>query len=64
MQKQHVTSDSHLQTGHQWSDQSHLFFFLGTVSLQLQGWCTPISLRPVLGVVAVHVMATVWSSCN
>ena len=53
MQKQHVASDSRLQTGHQWSDQSHLFlffFFLGTVSLQLQGRLAPISLRPVLGV--------------
>ena len=38
MQKQYVSSDSHLQTGHQWSDQSS--FFLGTLSLQFQGQCS------------------------
>ena len=34
-----------------------------TVSLQFLGWFVPISLRPVLGIVAAYVMATVWSSC-
>ena len=37
---------------------------LDTVNLQFQGWFVPISLRPVLGIVAAHVMATVWSSCS
>ena len=34
---------------------------LSTVSLQLQGPFVLISLRPVLGVVAAYVMATVCS---
>ena len=32
------------------------------VNLQFQGWFVPISLRPVLRIMAAHV--TVWSSCN
>ena len=37
---------------------------LGTVNLQF--WCPfiPISLQPVLGCVAAHVLGTVWSSCS
>ena len=35
---------------------------LGTVNLQFQGPFVPISLSPVLGIVAVYVMGTVWSS--
>ena len=37
---------------------------LGAVNLQLQGLFVPISLRPVLGIVAAHVLGTVWSSCS
>ena len=45
-----------------WFDQRHLV--LSTVDLQFQGWFFPISLRPVLGVVAAFVMATVRLSCS
>ena len=34
----------------------------GAVSLQFHGWFVPISLRPVLRVIAAYVMSTVWSS--
>ena len=34
-----------------------------TVNLQFHGQFVPVSLRPVLRIVAAHVMATVWSSC-
>ena len=37
---------------------------LGTVNLQFQGPFFPLSLRPGLGIVAAHIMVTVWSSCN
>ena len=37
---------------------------LGAVNLQLQGLFVPISLRPVLGIVAAHILGTVWSSCS
>ena len=37
---------------------------LDTVNLQFQVWFVSISLGPVLGVVAAHVMGTVWSSCS
>ena len=37
---------------------------LGTINLQFQGWFVPISLRPILGIVAAYVIATVWSSCG
>ena len=37
---------------------------LGTVHLQFQGRFVPISLRPVLRIVAAYVTATVWSSCS
>ena len=37
---------------------------LGTVNLQFQGRFVPISLRPVLRIVAAYVMAIVWSSCS
>ena len=33
-------------------------------NLQLQGPFVPISLRPVLGIVAASVVGTVWSSCS
>ena len=41
---------------------SIILVVLGTFNLQFQGWFVPISLRPVLGIMAAHV--TVWSSCN
>ena len=34
------------------------------MNLQFQGWFVSISLRPVLGIRAVNVMAAVWSSCS
>ena len=37
---------------------------LSTVSLQLQGQFVPISLRPVIRIMAAYVMTAVWSSCN
>ena len=37
---------------------------LSTVNLQFQGQFVPISLRPVLRIVAAYVMATAWSSCS
>ena len=36
----------------------------GAADLQFQGWFVPVSLRPVLGIVPVYVMATVRSSCS
>ena len=41
-----------------------IWIVLSTVSLQLQGRFVPISLRPILGIVAAYVMATVWSPCS
>ena len=41
---------------------SVILIVLSAVSLQFQGRFVPISLRPVLGIVAASVMATVWSS--
>ena len=35
---------------------------LNTVSLPFQGWLVLVSLRPIVRIVAVYVMATVWSS--
>ena len=43
---------------------SVILIVLGTVNLQFQGGFVSISLRPILGIVAAHVMATVWSSCS
>ena len=37
---------------------------LGAVDLQFQGRFVPVSLRPVLRIVAVYVTATAWSSCS
>ena len=55
-----VSSDSHLQIGHRWSDQCHFdCFSLGTVNLQCQGPFVPISLWPVLRIVTTHVLGTV-----
>ena len=36
---------------------------LSTVNLQFHGQFVPVSLRPILRIVAAHVTATVWSSC-
>ena len=43
---------------------SILLIVLSTVNLQFKGQFVPISLRPVLGIVAAYVMATVCSSCS
>ena len=43
---------------------SVILTLLRTVSLQFQGQCVPLSLRSVLGIIAVYVIVTVWSSCN
>ena len=43
---------------------SVILIVLSTVNLQFQGRFVPLSLRPVLGIVAACVMATVWSSCS
>ena len=37
---------------------------LGTVNIQFQGLFVPISLRPVVKLVAAYGMSTVWSSCS
>ena len=41
---------------------SDVLIVLGTVNLQFQGPFVPISLWPVLGIVAGIVLGTVWSS--
>ena len=41
---------------------SLILVVLGTGNLQFQDPLVPISLRPVLGIVAVHVLDTIWSS--
>ena len=48
-----VSSDSHLETGHWWSDLCHLD---GFSILQFQGLFVSISLRPILRIVAACVM--------
>ena len=37
---------------------------LSIVNLQFQGQFVPISMRPILRIVAASVMATVWTSCS
>ena len=54
-----VNSDSHLETGHWWSDLHHLD---GFITIQFQGRFASIFLRPILRIVAAYVMAIVWSS--
>ena len=62
MQEQHtVSTHSHLELGHRWSNQHHLV--LGTVNLQFHGWFVSIALKPTLGIVAAHVLVTIWLSC-
>ena len=41
-----------------------ILIVLSTFNLQFQGWFVPIYLRPILGIVAAYMMATVWSSCS
>jgi len=41
-----------------------ILIVLSTVTLQSHGQFVPISLRPILGIVAAYVMATVWLSCS
>ena len=43
---------------------SVILIVLSTINLQLQGQFVPISLSPVLRIVAAYVMATAWSSCS
>ena len=43
---------------------SVILIVLSIVNLQFHGQFVPVSLRPVLRIVAAHVMATVWESCN
>ena len=43
---------------------SIIWIVLDTVSVQFQGPFVPISLRPVLRIVAAYVRTTVWSSCS
>ena len=58
-----VSSDSHLQTGPQWSDQHHLDCFKYSYSSVPESVCFHFS-RSVLGIVAAYVMGTIWSSCS
>ena len=39
-----------------------ILIVLSTVNLQFQGWFVPISLRPLLRIVAPYIMATICSS--
>ena len=39
-------------------------YILSTDNLQSHGRFVPVSLRPVLRILAAYVMATVWSSCS
>ena len=55
MQQQH-SSDGHLEISRWWSDR-HQLACLSTVNLQFPGRFVPISLRPILRIVAAHVMA-------
>ena len=55
------SSDSHLEVGH-CGLTSIVLIILSTINLQFQDWFVPISLRPILRIVAVYVTATVWPS--
>ena len=54
--------DSTDETAHRLFDQRHLDSSI--VNLQFQGPLVPISLRPVLRIVAAYVVGTVWSLCS
>ena len=43
---------------------SVILIVLSTVTPQFQGRFVRISLRPILGIVADYIMATVWYSCS
>ena len=43
---------------------SVISYVLSTNNLQSHGRFVPVSLRPVLRILAAYVMATVWSSCS
>ena len=58
-----VSSDSHLEVGHQQSDQRHRDGFRYSLSSVLGSVCSCF-LRPILRVVAASLLATVWSSCS
>ena len=63
VREQTVGPASQLQIGQRWSDQGHLVV-LGTVPLRFRSPRVPISLRPVLRIVAACVTGTFWSSCS
>ena len=57
-----VSSDSHQEIGHWWSDPCNLDCF-STANLQFQGWFVSLYLRPILRTVAAchgYKMAIVW----
>ena len=58
-----VSSDSHFKLVIS-GLTSIILIVLGTVNLQFQGPCVPISLKPLLRIVAAHIVGTVWSSCT
>ena len=43
---------------------SIILVVLSTVNLQFQGPFVPISLQPVLGIVAAQILGTIWLSCS
>jgi len=57
-----VSSDSHFEIVFG-GLASVILIVLSIVNLQFHGQFVPVSLRPVLRIVASHVTATVWSSC-
>ena len=61
--KSTARSDIHLEIGHQCSDQHHLGCFKYNCSLVIVLVCFHF-LRPILRIMAVFVMAIVWSSCK
>ena len=46
------------------SDTTERLSSSSSSSLHFQGSLVPISLWPVLGIVAAHVLGTVWPSCS
>ena len=59
-----VSSDSHLEIGHVVGSQISIILIMVSSYSLVSGSFPPISLRPVLGIMAAYVMATVWSSCS
>ena len=66
-QLSHQGSPSFWQSSWNWSYGDLIciiLIVLSTVNLQFQGQFVPISLRPVIKLVAAYGMSTVWSSCS